>query len=36
LEFYPLAVKLNGANLEVDADSGDKRWCPGIIAETQQ
>lgn len=36
MELYPLAVKLDGANLEVDADSGDKRWSPGIIAKPEQ
>lgn len=33
LEFDTLAVQLNRANLEVDANCGDERRCKGILAE---
>ena len=36
LELDPLPVYLNGANLEVDADSGDEGRRPGVIAETEE
>jgi hypothetical protein len=33
LEFYPLTVELDGPDLEVNADSGDKRRCPCVVAK---
>jgi hypothetical protein len=36
LKFYGLAVKLDGPDLEVDADCGDVALGVGIIRETEQ
>lgn len=36
LEFYPLTVELDGPDLEVNADCGDKGRCPCVVAEPQQ
>jgi hypothetical protein len=36
LEFYPLAVELDGPDLEVNADSGDKGRCPCVVAKPKQ
>ena len=36
LEFYPLAVELDGTDLEVNADCGNKGRCPCIVAEPKQ
>jgi hypothetical protein len=36
LELHALAIELNGANLEVDANSGDEGRGEGVLAETQQ
>lgn len=36
LEFYPLTVELDGTDLEVNADSGDKGRCPCVVAKPKQ
>jgi hypothetical protein len=36
LEFYPLTVELDGPDLEVNADSGDKGRRPCVVAEPKQ
>ena len=36
LQLDALAIQLNGADLEVNADGGDERGRPGIIAEAEQ
>jgi hypothetical protein len=36
LQLHALAVELNGADLEVDADGGDERGRERVFAEAQQ
>jgi len=36
LELDALAVQLDGADLEVDADRGDEGWRERVLAEAQQ
>jgi len=36
LELDALSFQLDGAYLEVNADRGDKRGCPPIVAEAEQ
>ena len=36
LELNPLPIQLDCANLEVDADGGNERRGPSIVAETEQ
>ena len=36
LQLHTLAVELNGADLEVDADGGDERGRKRVFAEAQQ
>jgi hypothetical protein len=36
LQLHALAVELNGADLEVDADCGDEGGSEGVLAEAQQ
>jgi hypothetical protein len=36
LQLYALAVELDGADLEVDADGGDEGRGERVLAETQQ
>lgn len=36
LKLDPLAIELNGPDLEVDADGGDEGRCPSIITESEQ
>jgi hypothetical protein len=36
LEFDRLALELNSANLEVDANCGDVAFCIGIICKTEE
>ena len=36
LELHGLALELDGANLEVDADGGDERGREGVFTESQQ
>jgi hypothetical protein len=36
LELNTLSVQLDGAYLEVNADCGDERGCPPIVAEAEQ
>lgn len=36
LQLYALAVELNRADLEVDADGGDERGSERVFAEAQQ
>jgi hypothetical protein len=36
LQLDPLALKLDGADLEVDSDSGDEGRRPGVVAEPEE
>jgi hypothetical protein len=36
LELNPLPIQLDCANLEVDANGGNERRGPSIVAETEQ
>ena len=36
LELNPLPIQLDCANLEVDADGGNERRGPSIVAETEE
>ncbi len=36
LEFDRLSLKLNSANLEIDANCGDVTFCVGIVRETEE
>lgn len=36
LQLYPLAIELDGSDLEVNADGGDERGGEGVLAEAQQ
>lgn len=36
LQFDAFSIQFNGTDLEVDADGGDERGCPCIVAETEE
>lgn len=36
LQLYAFAVKLDSSNLEINTNRGDKGWCEGVLAETQE